>query len=249
MKEKNEYIVKRRRKKRKKRVIIFLFLLVCVLVTLCLKLPYFNIKYINVDGNKILKSDKIIENSNIPKGKNIFYLNLNKYKDNIKQDPYVMDADVKQKLPNTIDIIVKERQAVFYINSGQSYFIIDKNGVLLEIRNNISGMNLIKLDGISIKNAKIGKEIPCGSRRLELINEITGLVMKNKNLKMTSVDMTNIINLKLYFKDMCVIIGTPENLVDKLNKAVNIIISQNLIGKKGYIDVSFKGNPVFLLQQ
>ncbi|KHD38269.1 cell division protein DivIB [Clostridium acetobutylicum] len=249
MKEENEYIVKRRKKRRRKRITIFLFLLICILVTLCLKLPYFNIKYINVEGNKIIKSDNIIENSKLKKGNNIFYLNLNKYKDNIMQDPYIKNVSIRQKLPNTIDIIVKERQAVFYINSGENYFIIDKNGVLLEIRKNISGMNLIKLDGVTLKNGKIGTEIPCDSRRLELINQITSVSIKDKNLKITDVDMSHILSLKVYFKNMCVVIGTPDDIYNKLNEAVNVIISQKLIDKKGYVDVSFKGNPVYSLQQ
>ncbi|MCR3757859.1 cell division protein FtsQ/DivIB [Clostridium felsineum] len=249
MKEVNEYIVKRRKRRRRKRMVIFFLILICVLVTLCLKLPYFNIKYITVEGNKIIKSDNIIENSGLTKGNNIFYLNLNKYKDNILQNPYIKDVSVKQKLPNTIDIIVKERQSVFYINKDSNYFIIDKNGVLLEIRNNISGMNLIKLDGVNLKSNKLGNKIPCDSRRLDVINKITSISINDSKLKITDVDMSNILNLKVYFKDMCVVIGTPDDIYNKINEAVNVISSQKLNDKKGYVDVSFKGNPVYSVQQ
>lgn len=247
--EKNELIVKRRKKIRRKRIILFTIVLICVLITLCLKLPLFNIKNIEVENNSIISSDEIIKQSGIVKGVNIFMASLKSYKENVKQNPYVMEVNIHKKFPDTISINVEERKAAFYAQSGNKYIVLDKNGVVLEKKDNLKGMKLIRLDGSNVDNAEIGKVIKCDdTRKLKSIALFTDAVFKNKKLNLTAVDISDSLNLKAYINNMCIILGTPEELGEKLNKAINIVAQQNLKDKKGYVDVSFNGNPVYCIQ-
>ncbi|WP_234119973.1 cell division protein FtsQ/DivIB [Clostridium hydrogenum] len=248
-KEKNELIERRRKKIRRKKVILFGVILVSVLVTLCLKLPYFNIKNIEVHNNSIIDTDTIVRLSQIKKGTNIFYVSLKKNKVNIEQNPYIMNVGISKKLPDTIDITVTERKAAFYAEKDNKYLIIDKNGVVLEEKDNLNGMNLIKLLGFNTNNAKIGKVIPCDdNRKIDVISKLTDIVINVKNLKITSVDISDVLNLKAYVNNMSIILGRVDGLDSKINKAINIINSENLKDKKGYVDVSFNGNPVYCIQ-
>lgn len=247
--EKNELIEKRRKKIRRKRILLFGIILICVLITLCLKLPFFNIKNIVVENNNIISSDEIIKQSGIVKGNNIFTVSLKSYKDNIKQNPYVMDVNIHKKFPDTISIMINERKAAFYAQSEKKYIIIDKNGIVLEKKDNLNGMKLIRLDGFNTNSSEIGKVIKCDDeRKLKSISLLTDAVFQNNSLKLTTVDISDALNLKAYINNMCIFLGSPEELDKKLNKAINIVVQQNLKDKKGYVDVSFNGNPVYCIQ-
>lgn len=247
--EKNELIEKRRKKIRRKRILLFGIILICVLITLCLKLPFFNIKNIVVENNNIIGSDEIIKQSGIVKGNNIFTVSLKSYKDNIKQNPYVMDVNIHKKFPDTINITINERKAAFYAQIEKKYIIIDKNGVVLEKKDNLNGMKLIRLDGFNTNNCEIGKVIKCDDeRKLKSIALLTDAVFQNNSLKLTTVDISDTLNLKAYINNMCIILGSPEELDKKLNKAINIVVKQDLKDKKGYVDVSFNGSPVYKIE-
>lgn len=251
IKSKNELIERRRKRIRRKKTFFLIVLLIAILITLCIKLPYFNIKNIVVSKNKTISSNEIIKESGIVKNTNIFYLNVSKSETNILTDPYVLKVDVTRKLPNLVEIVVTERSAAFYVLNDKKFYIIDRNGILLEIRDNINNLKLINLQGINVSKAQIGNVIPCDdSRKIDAIGTITDIILDNTKFKnISKVDISDSINIQVYYNDMCIYLGTGNNLLSKLNKAINIINSQNLAASKGYVDVSFNGNPVFCVQK
>ncbi|AJA47929.1 cell division protein DivIB [Clostridium pasteurianum DSM 525 = ATCC 6013] len=250
-KSKNELIEKRRKKRRFKRVFFIMILLIAVLVTLCLKLTYFNIKYINVSNNYTIASEEIVKESGIQKNTNIFYMNSKNIKNNILNNPYILSVDIHKKLPNTININVNERKAVFYAqNNNNKFAVIDRAGTVLEIKDNIDNMNLIKIVGIDTSKISIGKVVLNDNKKLYIINSLTDIIMNNqvcKNIKV--VNITDTMDLETYYNNMCIKLGSSENLQKKLNRAINIINDRNLSASKGYVDVSFNGNPVFFVEK
>lgn len=223
-----------------------MILMIAILITLALKLPYFSIKNIIVSNNFNLTADEIVKTSGIFKGNNIFYVSFSKGKDNLLSNPYILDVKLKRKLPSTVMIEVKERKAVFYINIDKKFYVVDKDGVVLEEKSSIDGMKLTKLDGVNIEAIKIGKPLVVDDlRKIDVIRNITELLSVDKSgIAMTSLDIGDIVSLKAYYGNMCIKFGTSNNLKDKLNKAVNIIASnKDYIKSKGYIDVSSEGQP------
>lgn len=248
---KNELIEKRRKKIRIKRYITIIVILIAVVVTLCLKLSYFNIKDIKVLNNRNIGSEEIKKLSQINLGENIFYLNLRKSRTAILSNPYILKADIKRKLPNKINIYVEERTAVFYVKQNEKYLVIDEKGIVLEEKNSINGMKLIKLEGFEGKNYKVGEVLDNSDvRKLKIINDITKLIksLKDGILEPSIVDIKDLTDIKLYYGNIMVKIGTSDELQEKINKAINILVDNKLIDKKGYIDVSFKGSPVFFVE-
>lgn len=250
-KSKNELIDKRRKKRRIRRVSFIMLLLITILITLCLKLTYFNIKYVNVLDNKTIAASEIIKESGIQKGTNIFYMNSSNIKSNILNNPYILSVNINKKLPNTVNIDVNERMAVFYTEKDNKFIIIDKYGTVLEIRKNIDNMSLIKLIGVDTSKISVGKVIPLNDdKKLKIISDITDIIFNNdvcKNIK--TLDITNSMQLEAYYNDMHIKLGNEDNLQQKLNRAINIIIDKNLSASKGYVDVSFNGNPVFFVEK
>lgn len=248
---KNELIEKRRKKIKIKRYIAIIVILIAVVVTLCLKLSYFNIKDIKVLNNRNIGSEEIKKLSQINLGENIFYLNLRKSRTTILSNPYILKADIKRKLPNKINIYVEERTAVFYVKENDKYLVIDENAIVLEAKDSINGMKLLKLEGFEGKNYKIGEVLDNSNvRKIQIINDITKLIksLKDGIPEPSIVDIKDLTDIKLYYGNMMVKLGTSDELQEKINKSINILVGNKLMDKKGYIDVSFKGSPVFLVE-
>ncbi|QGU95117.1 FtsQ-type POTRA domain-containing protein [Clostridium bovifaecis] len=249
--DKNELIEKRRKRKKIKRYMLLFILFISISITLCLKLPYFNIKSIEVENNRNISSDEIIKLSDIGTGKNIFYLDLQRSKTNITKNSYILSVKIRRKLPNIIKIHVEERTAVFYIKKGEKYFVVDKNGVILEEKELISGMKLIKLDGFDKNNYKVGEVInEKDGKKIKTIGQITELIKNlNEDIPEPSiVDLSDLTDIKVCYGNMVIKLGTSDDIDKKYNRAINILMYNKLVDKKGYIDVSYKGDPVFLVE-
>lgn len=251
-KEESLFIIKRRRKKALRRNIITLIFLIAILITLSLKLKVFGIENIIVKGNKMISSEEIIRMSTLEKGKNIFYINTKSIIRKIHDNPYIKNVKISRKLPNTIILSVEERSAFFYGESNNKYFIIDRDSNLLQVKDEITNMNLIYIEGLNYNNAKVGEEIlPKEDRKNKILGDFSFLIENNTSgIDITSLDIKDILFIKVYHNNMCIIIGTSDDIEGKLNKAINIICSKpELSQSKGYINVSFKGNPVIFVEE
>ncbi len=177
--------------------------------------------------------------------------------DNIKNgiitNPYIMKVEIKRELPDTILINVKEREAVFYGEKDGKFAIVDKNGIVLEIRKDIKNMNLVKLQGFDVEKSQIGKPIATDDdRKLQLVYNISSLIGNRKdNYKIALVDIQDMNNIQFYYGNVLIKVGNGDDLDKKLNKAFNILSQKEEIknAKKAYIDVSFDGNPVVFIEK
>ena len=241
----NELIEKRRKKRTIKRTIILAVLIIAILVTLCLKLNYFNVTSVKIYNNRIVTSDEISELAKVRIGTNIFYININNIRTNVLNNPYILKAEVKRKLPNTVVISISERQAVFYGKFDNKYLIIDKDGIILEERDDVSKMRLTNLEGFNYDEAKLGETIPSEDKtKINNIGIITELIELNSSgIEITSVNLSDGLNTIVSCSNILIKLGR-NNIKDRLNLALNIILNNNLKNQKGYIDVSFEGNPV-----
>lgn len=247
----NKLVLKRRRRKKIKKLFMLFIMLVSICITLCLKLPYFFIRDIKINGNNYISAKNIVTLSNIKEGNNIFYINLKEAKNNILSNPYISNVSITRKLPSTIVISVKERDAIFYNNIDNIFYILDKDGIVLQKRDNISGLKLVKLDGIDYSKCEVGKPIQdSDKRKLDAVVAL-GDIMKNNKVSqgISLVDVNNSVDIKVYYGEICIKLGNADDMEKKFNKALNILDRQELKGVKGYIDVSFNGNPVFFIQK
>lgn len=125
------------KKKRKKifRVIKILMLLGIIIggVIYAMLSPIFNIKNITVTGNSKISSETIISLSGLSIDQNIFNFWSNDIKEAVKQNAYIDTVEVKRKLPDSIEINVKERIATYMITLGNAYVYINNQGYILEI--------------------------------------------------------------------------------------------------------------------
>jgi cell division protein FtsQ len=251
---KEKLLYRRKKKKKVRRLILLVIIMISTLITLCLKLSYFNITNIEVRGNANVSEAQIKDKANIELGSNIFYMNFNDSKKQIMKNPYILGMKIKKVLPNKILIEIEERVAVFYGKANNAYYVLDNKGILLEKRTDIKGMNLVELVGFNYEESKVGSLIVAkDNRKISIANEITNIIAEYRKTKgarkITMVDVGNVLDVKIFSGKMCIKFGTTEELKTKFNKAINIIVEPQYKNAKGYVDVSFNGNPVVFIEE
>lgn len=249
-KKSNELIKKRRKKAIIRRSILIFVLLLGILGTLCLKLSYFNIVEISVINNRNIKPEIIEDLSGMKEGSNIFYINTKVAKNNIRSNPYILNISIRRKLPNVVIIDVQERDAAFYIKEGERFIVLDSNGIVLEERDNIDNMKLVKLEGIKSSEIELGKVIPVNdSRKIKVLTTFADLINRNNSgVNLETIDLSSLTSINVYSSQLSFKLGDSVDLEEKLNKAFNIAVTSKVKGKKGYIDLSFQGTPVFYIE-
>lgn len=134
-KKAEEKAIKSANEKEKKFPIIIILFLILIVVILILSSDLFNIKNIEVIGNSILSSEKIISVSQIEKENNIFRTNKKSVKEKLKEEAYVEKVKIHFKLPNTVQIEIVERLPKFMLQFADSFVYINNQGYMLQISN------------------------------------------------------------------------------------------------------------------
>ncbi|MFA6939459.1 MAG: FtsQ-type POTRA domain-containing protein [Clostridiaceae bacterium] len=246
----NQLIIKRRKKRIRRRFFVFSLLLIITSIALAFNLKTFDIKEIFVKNNVKVTKDDIINLSGISIGDNIFYVSFYKSKKNILSNPYIKTVKLKRKLPGSIEISVTERNEAVYFQKENSFYILDETGVFL--KKSSEAPALLKIKGIENKVSYEKNSILFKDSRYKYAIEkfsILDFSSKYNKYKFKSVDLSSLVNIKLYINNMEIRLGSDEDLLDKVNKAISIMSKDGVSLEKGYIDVSFKGIPVFYIEK
>ena len=91
----------------------------------------FRLHNIKITGCRITRPDEILSYAGIQKGMNLLQVNLPYTSTRIEQYPYIMSAVVQRKLPETLEIQVKERMPRALIQL-DDYYLLDKNAEIFK---------------------------------------------------------------------------------------------------------------------
>ncbi|NQU17991.1 MAG: FtsQ-type POTRA domain-containing protein [Candidatus Saganbacteria bacterium] len=245
-----------RRKRRKKKFSWYLiwFLIVsfflAVTVILVSTLPVWQIESVRVEGNRFVDKAEILKAGNKFIGKNIFLIDIQSIRDQLKNIPLIKEVQIKRNLPNLLVIIVKERQeaAVAVINDQAVLF--DDEGVILNlyqpafIKENLpSFSNLAVIVGIRPKNIKDGR---LQSDFKKLLTSVLRDFKKYLATEKIKIDISFPDDIVLLVDDFVrVMIGETTQIDEKL-KAFQALrdFEQERLNSIEYIDVRVPGNPV-----
>lgn len=182
--------------------------------------PLFNVVEISVVDNQKINSDTVISLSGIELGQNIYKTSSKKIQKNIKQNAYIESVEVSRKLPNKIELSIKERKATYVLEYANSYAYINNQGYILEITEQKAELPIII--GLATKQ----EDIEVGQRLQEEDLERLGMVLKiiesaNGNgigEFITRVDISDKQNYKLILegKQKTVLLGDASNLSNRM---------------------------------
>jgi cell division protein FtsQ len=109
----------------------------------------FELKNIQVIGNKFLEENEILSQIDVRQGTKLFNVNTNSIADNIMKNKYLEGVSVRRSMPSTLIISVQERQPVAFLIDGKVY-MVDKTAILLLKKPKMMGDDLPFITGLDV---------------------------------------------------------------------------------------------------
>jgi cell division septal protein FtsQ len=94
----------------------------------------FSLKKIDVSSAKHLTRDEILGLAGIEPGKDLLRMNLKRMGEHVLQNPWVETVRINRYFPDTVSIVVTEREPVAIVNMGYIYYL-DKKGKVFKVLN------------------------------------------------------------------------------------------------------------------
>ena len=213
--------------------IIAVVLIVGVVLSLTV---LFKTQAYEVTGNTKYTEEELIETCGIGKGENIFLAPKTPAENRLKKAyPYIEEATVSFKIPDTIRIAIIEASEGYLVKiSDTNYLVISTKGRILNQLTDAKGYDLPIFIGPTLTSGEVGDYVSYEDESvLDMIESITQTFADNGYTADISFTYDDRIKVKL---------GIPEDLDYKVRTAMTIIsenLDKNQTGStKGILDVS-----------
>ena len=216
----NEFDIKqiarnKRREGRKKLLLrILVFLLLVGILFLFLKSSYFSVKDVKVEGMNYYSANEIIGMSGIKMGENILFdVKKSDIVDNLQKNSYFKSVNVKRRIPSTLVVEVEERPQTAAVIFGDSYIVIDDEGIVLRKANVDPRITL--LTGLTISKMTIGEPLEAEERE-SLVMTLRMLdTMSDGDIYFKKIDVSKVV-IKAYVYDNLVVKATPSEITSAI---------------------------------
>jgi len=230
-----------------RRRVLLLLLLAIAIISICLFTPWFHVKTVEVVGNNLIPSERIIQMAAIPQDVNIFKVNKRAIKKSVLQIPEIESIDLHRQLPSKICLEVVETSPVMYMPYLTGFAITNKKGRVLTLSDNPPQDNLLYITGLEIKNAEICKKISVQDMVMfDIIEEMVQVFIDKGILsEFRSCHFDNLSDFYAYLVDGTkIIFGKTTDLDYKISVLSAILPKVNRIDGS-YIDLTTPSRAVY----
>ena len=167
--------------------------------------PFFQVREIKISGNEKVSSEQIL--SQVQKKieqkllffttRSVLLVNSKQIKKEILENfPQITEVYFKRKFPAILELKIEERKPIAIFNFKESYFFIDKKGVIFkEVSEDKSSLPEIK-DSLLTEKPKLGERVV----EEELISKILKISSELENLKVKIVEVEIVSDEKINLK-------------------------------------------------
>lgn len=250
MKDVKKFIKAKKRKRLIKKLTLITIVLVVGGFIFITKAPIFNIKAITFKGNVTISSEVLLSEVSDRIGLNIFTVNEKDIREEILKNRYVSTVDVKRKGINTLEIDITEEAPVYYINNGVELLIINNDLEVLEEVDNIDGRNLVEIKGVDLSVKDDESRVDEFNSYKSILTNFYPFISQNReSIYLSSLDVSNIVNIIGYIGNVEIFFGDDSDLYNKMENVYRIMLDDKINIAKGYINVSFNGAPVIKVEE
>lgn len=205
--------------RRGRRIAVIVLLIVLIIALLFVAYQLFLVRGIFVDGN--VSSEYIASISGIEKNQSIMLIDRKAALERIDAQPWLKAVDIQIKYPDKVFITVIKREIAAYVDKGDDYLAIDKEGVLLRVVPK-GTVSLPVVYGLHMDKFEVGK--PLGVLDTFVLGVTSRLLeqLALSDLRVTDIDVSLAANIILTTNDGVQIeIGDDTQLAQKFALASN----------------------------
>ncbi len=200
-----------RKKRRKKRLGLWILIITAAAVLLVLfgRSSYFNIDEIQVKGNNYYTDEQIISMSGAQTGVNTFSAGFGNMEKLLCDDSYIASAKIRRKLPDVIEITVRERTETAAVYYEKNYYVVDGSGYILKVT--AEKPDVTRVTGLTVKNGEEGEALEVKESRMltATLDMLTGAMQGTVSFKKIKVSNTV---LRAYIYNHLIVRGTAGNI-------------------------------------
>jgi cell division protein FtsQ len=120
-----------RTRRRRALLAVLALVLVTALSVALYRSQLFEIKSIEVVGNRELATAAVIERAAVPDGATLLRFPRRAIERRLREDPWVADAVVSRDLPSTLRIRIEERVPAALVDTGEAFWIVNQTGLVI----------------------------------------------------------------------------------------------------------------------
>ncbi|HHW41542.1 MAG TPA: FtsQ-type POTRA domain-containing protein [Syntrophomonadaceae bacterium] len=225
---------------------VFVITLTIMALYLFSQSPFFALQEIEGKGLQRISLSELTEESGLSKGQNLFRVDTDRVKRRLLKDPLIERAEVKRRLPRTIVIEIKERQPRALFLANDAFLVIDRKGYCLDKISSMRSYNLPIITGIKASTTELGKKV---SSSRDMISILAALDPDVQNF-FSEFNIAGKEQLIAYSREgIPVLLGSSDNLSQKLHVAVSFMKSLNSAMPVEYVDIRAVNAPAVKYQQ
>ncbi len=221
--------------------ILFFCLLIVIGTYLFLRSDFFFLDKVTIKNNKYLSKEDITEILSLEKDKNIFYYDIKRLENKIKANDYVSDCIIKRKMPNALEVDIKEKYIIGPLHNGKTYCYIDDKGNLVDTFKT-NKEDFVILEDYTLVNEKIEFKEDNKELLILLCKKID-----DENIKLKTIDFKNKDTIKMKNNNgIEIILSKDENIIESIEKLQKVMVDlQNRKENYGKIDLRYNKYVVY----
>ncbi len=220
--------------------IVFVITLSILALYLFSQSPFFALQEIEGRGLQRISLSELTKESGLSKGQNLFQVDTDQVKRRLLKDPLIERAEVKRRFPRTIVIEIKERQPRALFLANDTFLVIDRKGYCLDKISSMRSYNLPIITGVRPSTTELGKKV---SSSWDMVSILAALDPDVQNF-FSEFNIAGKDQLIAYSREgIPILLGSSENLSQKLHVAVSFMESLNSAIPVEYVDIRAVNAP------
>ena len=193
---------------------------------------FFNVKQADIQGCELYTYDQVLVMSGVNKNTNLLRMNTDAIEQRlVKGLPYIEEAKVTKKFPDSIDIELVEAKQKANLDDDGRYIVVSSQGIVLETdrKDPVAGLPVIK--GFEPESGiKPGDEMKSKDNlKAKIVKTLLDTIDKLKFDKISDIDLTDRTNIVLrYDNRLDIYIGSSYDMEYKLED-MKLVIDRGLI--------------------
>lgn len=223
--------VRKKKKRRKKNYLLRLIIIIALGVGLYYfaTSELFDIHTITVENNVYYTSEQIVERSGVVIGGNMFSdVHGRDAKKELISDPYIKDAAIRLKLPDTVVITVEERTEAAAIPYSTNFILIDAEGLVLRVSEVEPKLPLLL--GLTIKGMEPGKALEVEENSVLSDTLLMIKALTDSDVYFKKIDLSKVM-VRAYVYDSLVCQGMPQDITGRVSDGTLQKILYELYGE------------------
>ena len=181
-----------------------------------------------IEGSSYYENDEIIRVSGVDTGDSLVLVSKYDVEESIERLlPYIGNVKVQRKYPSTLRLTVEDTSAVYALDAGGGYILMNEDFKMLETVEKIPAGSA-KIVGISVVSSEIGTVVKFSDEaQKNRIDTIMKEFAESEIPNVTKIDLSNIANVKVTIDNSyTLVLGTLTQMGKKISTATKTISAE-----------------------